>query len=67
MNRLSIIKKQFVEFDSAKSTWIAEVAVQMKTTPYPLSVSLLFTVPKNSTGPNKSTAMEWNAEQGPIR
>jgi hypothetical protein len=39
MNLLSAIKKPSVEFDSANSTWIAEVAVQMKTTPLSLDQS----------------------------
>jgi hypothetical protein len=53
---LSAIKKLFMEYDSKNSTWIAEVAMHMKTTPHPFPFS--FIVHLNSLEPKRSTAID---------
>ncbi len=58
MNLLHAIKKLSVEYESMNAPWNADEPVDSKMNPYPYQVRLLLTVPRHSTGPNRSAATE---------
>ncbi len=64
MNLLNASKKLSVEYESMNAPWIADVPVHSRMTPYPYKVCLLLTVPRNSIGPNRSAATDWNSGAG---
>jgi hypothetical protein len=66
MNRLSLSRKDSVEYASAISVCTRDVVRHTKITPHAFPVVRLFTEPARDNGPNRSNAVDQNGGDGPM-